>query len=235
MYQIVDNYNMKNFIKDTKEFIRIDQQKIQPISDKKYVILLIQSIILVLLLFTIQLMVTLSIDSDKHILFLLALFFVFIEFILIKNWKIKLFNLKIFTFKQIHLITYMYLVIAFIDPILEKINENISCNKEITEQIFENYPLYINLFVSALVPAIVEEMMFRGFLLKGIFRNRYVSGLFITSVIFSLAHNPINLVEFIIYGYSGIILGWVYLKTDRLEASILLHFINNGIVVLLNI
>ncbi|MGT2932939.1 CPBP family intramembrane glutamic endopeptidase [Streptococcus catagoni] len=77
----------------------------------------------------------------------------------------------------------------------------------------------LSLITNAVIPALLEEPIFRGFLLKGVFRNHYWLGLFVTSLGFALIHSPSNIIELILYGYSGLIFGWLYLKTDRLDWS----------------
>lgn len=87
-----------------------------------------------------------------------------------------------------------------------------------------------NLFVMAVIPAICEEMMFRGWLqrrLSDFTSNHYA--VFISAAVFSLIH-------FQFYGFiprmiMGLAFGYIYLFTGTLWAPILAHFINNTVVV----
>jgi hypothetical protein len=89
------------------------------------------------------------------------------------------------------------------------------------------------LFVMAILPALGEEMLFRGIMLR-FARKRSSNMLFpliITALIFALIH-------FSIYGFvsiflAGLILGLIYYLTGSLWYSILFHFLNNGVQVYL--
>ena len=49
------------------------------------------------------------------------------------------------------------------------------------------------------------------------------------AIVFALLHMPTNLPSVIIYGGMSTVLTWTAYKTERLEMSILLHMILNGI------
>jgi membrane protease YdiL (CAAX protease family) len=91
--------------------------------------------------------------------------------------------------------------------------------------------LIINLFIMALLPAIGEELFFRGSLQTVLFRMSGKSWLaiLVSSIVFALLHGtffkvlPIFLL--------GIMLGTVYHVTRNLWYSIIIHFLNNGIAV----
>lgn len=92
--------------------------------------------------------------------------------------------------------------------------------------------LIINLVIMALLPAIGEELFFRGSLQKVLLRmsGKPWLAIFISSMVFALLHGtffkilPIFLL--------GIMLGTVYQVTRNLWYSIIIHFLNNGIAVL---
>lgn len=88
--------------------------------------------------------------------------------------------------------------------------------------------LGINLFIVALVPAIGEELLFRGVLLR-LFRemtNSVHLAVMITAFLFSAIH-----LQF--YGFFprfllGLLLGYSFVFTQNLWVPVLLHFINNA-------
>lgn len=89
------------------------------------------------------------------------------------------------------------------------------------------------LFIMAVLPALGEEMLFRGILLR--FARKRSSNMlfpiFISSLLFALIH-------FSIYGFlpillAGAFLGIIYYLTGSLLCSMLFHFLNNGIQVYL--
>jgi membrane protease YdiL (CAAX protease family) len=92
--------------------------------------------------------------------------------------------------------------------------------------------LLINLLIMALLPAIGEELFFRGSLQKALLRltEKPWIAILITSVVFALLHGTFFkiLPIFIL----GAILGIVYHVTRNLWYTILIHFLNNAFAVL---
>lgn len=94
--------------------------------------------------------------------------------------------------------------------------------------------LFYDLLSILLIAPIVEELLFRKFLLgKLIEKNKTFISILISSLCFSLIHieTPNNLIPTFI---GGILLGLIYLKTKQIGYSIVLHFLFNLIVVLSN-
>ena len=92
--------------------------------------------------------------------------------------------------------------------------------------------LLINLLVLALLPAIAEELFFRGALQKTILRmsGKPWLSILISSVIFALLHNSVfKLLPILTL---GILLGTVYYVTRNLWYNITIHFLNNAFAVL---
>lgn len=88
-------------------------------------------------------------------------------------------------------------------------------------------------FLSVAVAApILEELLFRGIILEGFLRNYSPQKAIIWSaVIFGLAHlNPWQAFGAIAI---GLLIGWLYWKTDSLLPGIFLHFANNLLAYLL--
>ena len=92
--------------------------------------------------------------------------------------------------------------------------------------------LAINLIIMAIVPAIGEEMLFRGVLqrlLVGMTRNVHL-GIFIAAFLFSAFH--MQFLGFLPRFALGIMLGYTFVITNSLWAAIWLHFVNNASSVL---
>ena len=91
--------------------------------------------------------------------------------------------------------------------------------------------LLLQVVVVALVPAICEEVFFRGAVqltLQSLLRNDHV-GILLTAVIFSLAHGDM-------YGFLprlllGLLLGYLFWMTGSIVVSACAHFVNNAVVV----
>ncbi|HEX3038855.1 MAG TPA: CPBP family intramembrane glutamic endopeptidase, partial [Caproiciproducens sp.] len=79
----------------------------------------------------------------------------------------------------------------------------------------------------AVIPPIVEELLFRGMVLHGL--RRYGDGfaVVVSSILFGLYHG--NFVQIVFAFFSGIAMALVVVKTGSLWASVLVHFINNAV------
>jgi len=87
-------------------------------------------------------------------------------------------------------------------------------------------PLPLMVIAVCVFPAVGEELLFRGFIGRGLV-GRYgpLAGVAITSALFGAIH--IHPVQAISAGILGVVLHVVYLWTKSLLAPILLHFLNN--------
>lgn len=121
--------------------------------------------------------------------------------------------------------------LAGIENWMKEMEENA---KQVTEAIVltDNFNSYLaNLFVIAVLPAIGEEFVFRGVLMRifsSFIKNIHLN-IFIISFLFSAMH-----VQF--YGFLprfalGMLLGYLFYWSGSLWLPILVHFINNGLTV----
>ena len=85
-----------------------------------------------------------------------------------------------------------------------------------------------------LVPAVGEELFFRGFLGRGLVAGLgRTAGVLVTSVLFGLIHlHPVQSLTAVVL---GVVLHLVYLWTRSLVAPILLHAVHNWLVLFLSI
>ena len=93
--------------------------------------------------------------------------------------------------------------------------------------------LLFNLFLIALIPAIGEELFFRGIIQKklgNILKSPHFS-VIMTSFIFSAIH--MQFFGFLPRFLLGVLLGYLFVYSRNLWTSILAHFINNAMGVLL--
>ena len=92
--------------------------------------------------------------------------------------------------------------------------------------------LLFNLVVIALIPAIGEELTFRGVLQQGLTRrmNPHVA-ILLSAAIFSFIH--FQFYGFLPRMFLGILLGYMFCITRSLWTSIAMHFVNNGTAVVL--
>lgn len=86
----------------------------------------------------------------------------------------------------------------------------------------------------ALMPAIAEELLFRGIMLKGFSRRASgVASVLLSGLMFCLMHGSIQQTFYQLI--LGIMLGFVAYYTGNILFSMLFHFLNNAIVVLLEL
>ena len=92
--------------------------------------------------------------------------------------------------------------------------------------------LIINLFIMALLPAIGEELFFRGSLQKVLLRisNKPWLAILISSLVFALLHG--TFFKLLPIFTLGVLLGVVYHLTRNLWYTIVIHFVNNAFAVL---
>lgn len=90
---------------------------------------------------------------------------------------------------------------------------------------------FVLLFIStAIIPALVEEFLFRGVILKNLLPYGKTVAIVISALLFSLMHT--NFFQFFYTFIAGLVLGYVFLRTGSIWCSVLIHFINNFIAVL---
>ena len=81
----------------------------------------------------------------------------------------------------------------------------------------------------ALIPAIIEETAFRGFILGGFCEYGAKFAVIISAMIFAMSHTSLTAV---IYSFlCGIILGCLYLRTNSLIACMTVHFLCNALTI----
>lgn len=94
--------------------------------------------------------------------------------------------------------------------------------------------LVVNLLALAFVPAICEELFFRGALQQVMiasFRGKHHWAIILTAAIFSLMHG--DLFAFLPRFLLGILLGYLFYYGRSLWVNVLAHFLNNAVVVVL--
>lgn len=92
----------------------------------------------------------------------------------------------------------------------------------------DSFPKYlITLFSMAVLPAVCEELLFRGVIAKALSHKSQIFAIFVSSLMFAIFHfSPSQLIYPMCF---GLILGTVYLRTKNILFPILLHFINNAL------
>ena len=151
-----------------------------------------------------------------------------ILYMIIKRISIKeLVPLKPLSIKNFFIVIF----IAFtMQPMLQLIASitNIFHKDEISDVVyaFASLSLPKALFVSAIVPAITEELVFRGVILTGYKKTSILIGVLMSSFYFGIMHFTVTQLFYAIV--AGVIFAFVVKVTKSIYASILMHFILNG-------
>lgn len=93
--------------------------------------------------------------------------------------------------------------------------------------------LILTIFLVAVLPAIGEELLFRGIIqnkLVSIFNNPHVA-IALTALAFGLVHGQLG--RLLPLSFLGLLLGYSYYISKNFWVPVILHFLNNGIQVLL--
>lgn len=106
-------------------------------------------------------------------------------------------------------------------------SEAISLNQEILNQSALKMPISKMIVAYAVFPAVIEEIITRGLFMRYAFPANPIIGIFISSAIFAGLHATTMPIHALQYFFMGIVLAVVYWKTGRIEASIIIHLLNN--------
>ena len=115
-------------------------------------------------------------------------------------------------------------LVMFINGVTSLFAENSVDN--VLNTIVNSNPLWLNLVIIALLPAVVEEFIFRGLIFNGYKRRNPLMAILLSAMLFGLIH--MNLNQFSYAFVIGIIFGLMAYATGSLLPSIMAHFIING-------
>ena len=92
-------------------------------------------------------------------------------------------------------------------------------------QTFAGYP------ICAVLPAICEELIYRGFVLRGLSDFGKTGAIVVSSIAFGLMHGTVQQIPFAFL--VGLVLGFITVKCDSVWIAVAVHAFNNGTAVLL--
>ncbi len=87
--------------------------------------------------------------------------------------------------------------------------------------------LILFLIYACLLGPILEEIIFRGFILKSMQKYGNLTAIIVSSILFSMFH--LNLVQFVNPVLMGIVLAFITIKSKSIVPSIIAHIFNNTI------
>lgn len=157
-----------------------------------------------------------------------------ISFILICTilFIMQCFGIKLLSFQVLKsgdwlLVIMSLLLMLGLDSLFDHFIDANNKNDASIDADFKDVPTWAAIFSLAIIPAISEEIVMRGIMMRVFFRNHLFIGMIVSSLIFAWLHEADSLIGYLPYFYAGIIFALVYLKTKRIEAAILVHFFNN--------
>lgn len=92
--------------------------------------------------------------------------------------------------------------------------------------------LILNIFVVAVLPALLEEMVYRGFILQTLRRYGDGMAILVSAILFGLMHGNILQIPFAFL--LGLVMGFLVVQTGNIWLAVALHFTNNTVAVLLD-
>ncbi|HDI0777956.1 CPBP family intramembrane glutamic endopeptidase, partial [Staphylococcus aureus] len=155
-----------------------------------------------------------------------GLFIILLGVVLLKVLNINLLSFKKLKFTHMLYIIFGFLLMYGLDYLYDMFAPP-TLNEILLDEESEDAPYHIALLSTAIIPPITEEIICRGLIIRILFRNHLFLGFIVSTVFFTLIHESDTLIGYLPYFYSGLIFGYTYLKTKRLEVPILIHFINN--------
>ena len=120
--------------------------------------------------------------------------------------------------------------------------ERIEVMKELFKQIktsLDAIPLPVKLVALALIPAVCEELFFRGYLLTALRTGMSTPlAIILSSCLFGLFHvivlNSLFFERFVPTCFLGLILAWICVRTESILPGMLLHSLHNGLLLSLS-
>jgi ABC-2 type transport system permease protein/sodium transport system permease protein len=111
--------------------------------------------------------------------------------------------------------------------------------RELTEQRRETSPLLV-LLALAVVPGVVEELFFRGFLFNGILsKGNALQAMLLSTLLFALFHvftgGVLTIERFLPTALLGLILGTIRWQSGSVWPGMVLHVVHNGVIVSLSL
>ena len=112
-------------------------------------------------------------------------------------------------------------------------NEQISAARAMLSEMY-GVPLWLILLTLAVVPAVFEELCFRGFLFASL-RTLLAAdrSVIASALLFGVFHEVIFPGRLLTSTFLGLVLGWVRMRTGSIIPGIVLHMVHNGLLLTL--
>ena len=131
--------------------------------------------------------------------------------------------------KEINTIIIGFIVLMAAKMIIGSFMTQQTANDAAIEKLFKISvnTSFMMVFMTAIAAPVVEELVFRGFLMDYFFTDQPIFAILLCGLIFGSIHASTNFISWLMYVVMGIILAATYNKEKNLAANISLHFLNN--------
>ena len=149
-----------------------------------------------------------------------------------EGFKLNRFSWNIF-WKLLMVYVSTYILGNFIVEIIAKIFPDLAQNYDIVADYLSLDNLPLSVLIVAILPAVFEELLFRGVLFNS-FNKKWgpVVGAILSALLFGIFH--MNWLQGIYAFIFGIVLAYSYYKSNSLYVPITFHFVNNFIATLMS-
>lgn len=120
--------------------------------------------------------------------------------------------------------------VAMFDALIDKLG--VKQSTDLPLPLDNGFWLAFNIFALALLPAIAEELIFRGVIFNGFSVYGKKKAIIYSALLFALMHSSISQTIYPIL--AGTVFALVVSKTDNILYSMIIHFCNNCIVIVNN-
>ena len=218
-------------------------ERLKQVWDKLWIVLRALGLLIVAHLPTLLLdsRSSLVLPNFEDWVFLLTALMAFLVFWFFWWWAEKndlnIWDPKILSWKGLGIILFGYAAMFCCDSLAQYLMEmrgiDTTANQDAIVQLLAGVSFWLALLTTTLLPALAEEIIFRGYLYKKLFGGLSVVGLVLSSLIFGLLHGPTDWLSCFIYSSSGLVLGYSYYKTAYLIYPIVIHLLNNDLTTIL--
>jgi ABC-2 type transport system permease protein/sodium transport system permease protein len=116
-------------------------------------------------------------------------------------------------------------------------DQHVQLVERLLKQCRDMSPLVI-LLTMAVIPAVCEELFFRGYLFRALIRaSSAFSAIWLSAVLFGVFHavatSMLAIERFLPSTFLGLMLGWVCWRTGSVLPGILLHVCHNGLLLMI--
>lgn len=95
------------------------------------------------------------------------------------------------------------------------------------------YEIVLAFITTAVVPAFVEEALFRGMVLKNLLPYGRTTAVLASALLFGIMHQ--SAAQFFYATVAGLVIGYIYVHTSSIWCCVLIHFCNNAFSVFMGI